>query len=113
MSEQRCKKCGEIFRSDLTICPRCGNRQIFEIKEYEEKICPKCNTTLRRGFMVERNTPLSVVTIGEGIYWSPSEAGVISRRVAVVAYACPDCGYIEHYIRRLHLDRDLILKAPK
>ena len=74
--------------------------------------CPKCNTLMRRGFMVERNTPLQVATIGEGIYWSPDEKGWIMKRLAVKAYACPECGYIEHYIRRLDVDRFTILKAP-
>lgn len=62
--------------------------------------------------MVERDSPLHIWTIGEGIYWSPGEEGVIGSRVGVKAYACPECGYIEHYVRRLEKDKSTILRAP-
>ena len=62
--------------------------------------------------MVERDSPLSILTLGQGIYWSPAEEGVIGKRVAVKAYACPECGYIEQYVRRLEQDRETILRAP-
>lgn len=39
--------------------------------------------------------------------------GVIGRRVAVKAYTCPECGFIERCVRRLHIYKELILKAPK
>lgn len=77
-----------------------------------EKSCPKCGTVMRCGFMVERDSPLHIWTIGEGIYWSPGEEGVIGSRVGVKAYACPECGYIEHYVRRLEKDKSTILRAP-
>ncbi len=67
---------------------------------------------MRVGFMVERDSPLALLTLGEGIYWTPGEAGVIGDRIAVRAYACPQCGYIEQYIRRLQKDRNAILEPP-
>ena len=36
----------------------------------------------------------------------------MGERIAIRAYACPQCGYIEHYIRRLEKDRKTILSAP-
>jgi len=67
---------------------------------------------MRVGFLVERDSPLALWTLGEGIYWTPGEAGMIGERVGVKAYACPQCGYIEHYVRRLEKDRAVILRAP-
>ena len=67
---------------------------------------------MRVGFIVERESPLSLWTYGSGVYWTPGEAGMIGERVAVKAYACPECGYIEHYIRYLDRDKNTILSAP-
>jgi len=67
---------------------------------------------MRAGFMVERDSPLSLWTYGQGIYWTPGEAGVAGERVGVKAYACPECGYIEHYIRRPERDKSIIMSAP-
>jgi predicted RNA-binding Zn-ribbon protein involved in translation (DUF1610 family) len=83
-----------------------------ESSNSEEKSCPKCGMVMRCGFMVERDSPLAIWTLGQGIYWSPGEEGVIGERVAVRAYACPHCGYIEHYVRRLEQDGEIIQKAP-
>ena len=84
-----------------------------ESSKSEEKRCPKCGTVMRCGFMVERDSPLAIWTLGQGIYWSPGEEGMMGERVAVRAYACPQCGYIEHYVRRLEQDREIIQRAPK
>lgn len=67
---------------------------------------------MRAGFIVERKSPLSLWTYGSGIYWTPGEAGVAGDRVAVKAYACPQCGYIEYYIRYLDEDKKTIIRAP-
>ena len=67
---------------------------------------------MRCGFMVERDSRLAVLTLGQGIFWSPDEEGMIGRRVAVKAYACPHCRYIEHYVRRLEQDREIIQRVP-
>jgi len=118
-SRYRCVKCGYSSAKELHACPNCGYGQpLLDEREFAqrmselEKPCPKCGTVMRCGFIVERNSPLHFWTIGEGIYWSPDEEGVIGSRVAVKAYACPECGYIEHYVRRLEKDREIILRAP-
>lgn len=110
---KRCKDCGNTYRKELPICPNCGSKQVIEEEKLEPKNCPKCETTMRRGFMVEANAPLQIMTLGEGIYWSPDETGLLHKRVAIRAYACPYCGYVEHYIRHLKGDREIILKAPE
>ena len=66
----------------------------------------------KSGFLVERDSPTQTSTYGEGVYWSPEEYGFIGRRVALKAYACPDCGYIEQYVRFLEDDKDKVLRAP-
>jgi len=110
-----CKRCGRELPEASNYCPSCG-MSLIEQTENEtrtrERACPKCGTTMRSGFMVERDSPLSLWTIGQGIFWTPGEGGLIGERVGVKAYACPDCGYIEHYIRRLEKDRKTILTAP-
>jgi hypothetical protein len=67
---------------------------------------------MHAGFIVERESPLSLYTFGSGIYWTPDEGGPIGGRLAMKAYAFPQCGYIEHYIRYLDKDRETILRAP-
>ena len=78
----------------------------------EEKPCPKCGTIMRYGFIVERNNPLDIITAGSGVYWTPDEAGTIGTRCAIEAPACPKCGYVELYLRRITEDRDRVLGAP-
>jgi len=109
-----CERCGHELPKDSNFCPNCGaSMQAPQpLTSRSEKNCPKCGTVMRAGFMVERDSPLSLWTLGEGIYWTPGEAGVIGQRIGVKAYACPQCGYIEHYIRRLDRDRGTVLSAP-
>jgi len=77
-----------------------------------EKTCPKCRAIMRYGYVVERNEPLQIATVGEGVYWTPHEAGFIGSRCSLEAPACPQCGYIELYLRRLTEDRHRVLSAP-
>jgi len=113
-----CKKCGYEAPEGSNFCPNCGTSipaSQSPRKDYrssKEKICPKCGAVMRAGFVVERDSPAVLWTLGEGIYWTPGEAGMIGERVALKAYACPQCGYIEHYVRRLQKDREIILSAP-
>jgi hypothetical protein len=66
---------------------------------------------MRAGYVVERESPMSLWTYGSGIYWTPDEGGTIGNRIAMKAYACPQCGYIEHYIRYLEKDRSAVERA--
>jgi len=115
-----CSKCGLELPENSNFCPKCGTSIATVTTQPQsegrvlsrEKTCPKCDTVMRIGFMVERDSPLSFWTLGEGIYWAPSETGIMEKRVAVKAYVCPRCGYIEQYVRRLESDRNIILRAP-
>ena len=128
MKEWRCKDCGTTFTpspSDYD-CPEChGSNTIpadykptaaiaetTKVQESPERHCPECGEAMRCGYLVETNAPLTLMTLGEGIYWSIDEGGVLGGRVALKAYACPACGHIGLYARRLEKDRAIIEKAP-
>ena len=68
---------------------------------------------MRAGFIVERESPLSLWIYGSGIYRTPDEGGVIGGRLAVKTYACPEYGYIEQYIRYLEKDRASYRERPQ
>ena len=106
-----CRNCGYELNEVLNFCPKCG-ASLSDLRGSKGKLCPKCGTVMRHGYVVERDSPLSLWTAGQGIYWTPGEGGVIGERVALKAYACPQCGYVEHYVRRLEQDRNTILSAP-
>jgi rubrerythrin len=128
-----CKNCGKAFQPmlDKYICPDCGSnntisntvlKRIAEEKQRqiakelerrnEEKHCPECDSIMHFGFLVERNSPLQVFTLGEGVYWTPSEAGLAGSLVALNSWACPECGYVCLNVRSLSVDRTKILNAP-
>jgi predicted RNA-binding Zn-ribbon protein involved in translation (DUF1610 family) len=108
-----CPNCGRKQEEDSAFCPSCGASLKTQRVQGSprEKNCPKCGSIMRAGFVVEKDSPLSLFTSGSGIYWTPGEAGVMGERVGIKAYACPECGYIEHYIRNLDRDRNTILSA--
>jgi len=124
----RCIDCGAFFIPSPPNfrCLKCNSEKTAPTREFDESkhqlyeappepqevACSKCGATMRVGFLVERNTPFSLDTIGEGVYWTPSEAGLLGDRVALRSYACPECGYVEQYVRRLHIDKRIILSAP-
>lgn len=134
----KCSACGAEFKPSPPdySCPKCrsnstapldyrdrldsARRQSLEerrrkkaLEEKEaERFCPECGTAMRLGFLVERNTPLQIITLGEGVYWTPDEGGLIGTRVGLKSYACPECGYVTLYVRRLDQDRNTILQAP-
>ena len=76
------------------------------------KTCAKCGAVMHAGYIVERDSPMALWTYGSGVYWTPDEGGTVGTRVAMKAYACPNCGYVEHYIRYLDKDRGTIQSAP-
>lgn len=123
----RCKECGAHFSPDPPNydCPRCGDRKtvpteqliapdlkLYSEDESKEMPCPKCDTIMRLGYTMERDSPIQIITLGTGLYWSPGEGGIIGTRVALKAYLCPECGYLEQYARRLQRDKETILSAP-
>lgn len=128
MKEWRCKSCGEMYTPEPLDynCPMCGSSNTIpadfkptvaterpaDTVGPPEKYCPECGEAMRCGYLVEANTPLALTTIGEGIYWSVGEAGMMGDRVALKAYACPGCGHIGLYARRLDKERVIIEKAP-
>ena len=108
-----CKNCGAQNDDAAFFCFKCG----ANIKQPQPSPagvgnCPKCGSAMHAGFIVERESPLSLYTYGSGVYWTPDEGGPIGGRVALKAYACPQCGYIEHYVRYLDKDREIVLRAP-
>ena len=72
-----------------------------------ERRCPECGTAMRVGYLVERDPLIEAFVLGREIYWSPDR----SSEVALNAYACPSCGYVCLYVRKLEADRNTILKA--
>jgi len=72
-----------------------------------ERFCPECGTAMRVGYLVERDPLIEALVLGREIYWSPDRAS----EVALNAYACPGCGRVCLYMRKLEADRDTILKA--
>jgi len=127
MKEWRCKACGATYTPeppDYT-CPECGSGNTVlvgyeppegqerpESVDEPERHCPECGAAMRCGYIVETNTPLMLLTLGEGVYWTSGEAGLLGERVALKAYACPGCGHIGLYARRLDRERPIIEKAP-
>lgn len=86
--------------------------KLYEEDRSIEHTCPKCHAVMRMGFTMERDSPLQIITLGTGLYWSPGEGGLIGTRVALKAYICPECGFLEQYSRYLGIDKDTILSAP-
>ncbi len=79
----------------------------------KEVTCVKCGATMRCGYLVEKG-PFEIVPAGLGFYWISMRGGFDAlKTVALMAYACPECGFVEQYVRRIEKDRELILKAPK
>ncbi|MDP2899410.1 MAG: PF20097 family protein [Candidatus Bathyarchaeota archaeon] len=77
----------------------------------KEQRCPKCGATMRRGYLSE-TSPIRIAEVMERVYWSSDEAGPMGARATTRAYACPDCGYIELFIRRIDKNREIVMKAP-
>ena len=68
--------------------------------------CVKCGTTMKCGYLVERD-PSEIIPAGLGFYWISMRGGLgVFRTVALIAYACPECGYVEQYIKNIKQDRD-------
>ena len=74
--------------------------------------CVKCGAIMRGGYLVERDTS-EIVPAGLGFYWIPTR-GVLNvfKAVALKAFACPECGYVEQYVKDIEKDREKILLGP-
>jgi len=71
-----CGNCGYVLPGGSKFCPNCEVPvESPDRRTPEEKSCPNRGTAMRAGFMVERNSPLSLYTYGQGIYWMPGERG--------------------------------------
>jgi RNA polymerase subunit RPABC4/transcription elongation factor Spt4 len=82
-----------------------------EVEEEPQRMCPICGSPMRCGFLVEANAPLTLTTMGEGVYWSPGEWGTLGDRVPLKSYACPSCGKVELCVRWLRKYRGTIESA--
>ena len=73
------------------------------MEKVREVTCVKCGAVMRYGFLVGAQF---------GFNWRPTESGLKAlKNVPLMAYACPECGYIEHYVRNIQQDREKILLA--
>jgi len=72
-----------------------------------ERRCPECGTTMKVGYLVERDPLIEAIVLGREIYWSPDR----SSEVAMKAYVCPSCGRVSLYVN-LEDNKSTILKAP-
>ncbi len=77
------------------------------MKEKSKEItCVKRGTTMKRGYLVEQD-PSEFIPAGMGFYWIPMRRWFDAfKTVALIAYACPECGYVEQYIKDLEQDRE-------
>jgi len=128
----KCSACGAEFRPSPPdySCPTCGsnatvsldyrdrleNRQRRDIEERQckhelnvpEKRCPECGTTMKVGYLVERDPIIEAIVLGREIYWSPDR----SSETALNAYVCPSCGRVSLYAK-LETSKSPILNASK
>jgi hypothetical protein len=128
----RCSTCGAEFKPSPTdySCPKCQSnataslhyrdrlenaqrrsleerRRRQELEEPERR-CPECGTTMRVGYLVERDPIIEAIVLGREIYWSPDR----SSEVALNAHVCPSCSHVSLYVRKLEANKSTILKAP-
>ena len=82
------------------------------VVEIPERKCPKCDAMMRVGLTVQKDSWDQLLNVGGGVYWAPKESLAVGPWVALSAYCCPGCGYVEQYVRRLKQDKELILSAP-
>ncbi len=77
-----------------------------------EKNCVKCGAMMRCGYLAEQD-PGEIVPISLRNAWKPARLGRNAfKLVETVAYACPECGYIEQYVKNVEAGRENILLAP-
>jgi Zn finger protein HypA/HybF involved in hydrogenase expression len=127
----RCSACGAEFKPNPPdySCPKCrsnattslgyrdrleyAQRRVIEERqrkheqEEPERRCPECGTTMRVGYLVERDPIIEAAVLGTEIYWSPDR----SSEVALNAHVCPSCGKVSLYVRKLEANKSAILKA--
>ena len=78
-------------------------------KEKHDAICIKCGAIMRRGFIVEKDIA-ELFPAGISLYWKPVKHGKnVFKTAELIAYACPECGYVEQYVQDIEKDRENIL----
>ena len=78
----------------------------------KEITCVKFGASMSSGYLVEQD-PDEFIHAGMGLYWIPMRRWFDAfKTVALIAYACPECGYVEQYVRRIEQDREKILLVP-
>ena len=99
-----CSVCNIYFKPEpeLFSCPNCKGNTTFPAKDYDSLqnelweppdrtprriSCSECGTLMAAGFVVEKNAPLDLLTLGEGIYWTPNELGPLGCEI----WACILC----------------------
>ena len=124
-----CKSCNIYFEPKPPDyqCPKCKGNTTYPVQDYNKdkhrlwksqipvflrrKSCPKCDTTMRIGNIVEVEPGYLLTTFLKEMYWSPTVLGLIGLRARTIAYACPRCGYVEQYILNIERDRETVLKG--
>ncbi len=63
----------------------------------EEVNCVKCGASMKKGIL-NVHDPRELLITGLRSYWKPVLRG---KAAELVAYAYPNCGYVEHYVKDL------------
>ena len=110
----KCKKCGIYFQPEMpnVACPGCKSNStvpardydpekygLWEPTKYEKIFCSECDELMARGYLVETNSPTQLITLGEGVYWTPDEFGNIFSRIPLKGFVCPKCGRLKVRVR--------------
>jgi hypothetical protein len=66
---------------------------------------------MRCGYLSEQGAN-EIVPISYKTAWKPAKRGLKSLKlIETAAYACPECGYIEQYVKNIEEGREIILLA--
>jgi predicted nucleic-acid-binding Zn-ribbon protein len=63
----------------------------------EEVICVRCGASMEKGIL-NVHDPREILVTGLRLYLKPKLRG---KETELFAYACPRCGYVEHYVKDL------------
>jgi len=60
-----------------------------------EVICVKCGASMKKGILNVRD-PREILITGLQLYWKPERK---TKDAEIAAYVCPQCGYVEQYVK--------------